>query len=85
MRRSINRSLLKVCEMTKTEQYQSALNAWINLRRQDEVGWGEEHDPNAEIKGWRDDLDIEAKTTLLKQQFKEDLQIMLAYDEWENR
>lgn len=67
---------------TEVNQYQSALNAWVNLRMEDEAGWGEEHDPQVEIKGWRDDLDIKAKTTLLRRQFNEDLQVMSAYDDW---
>ena len=67
---------------TEVNQYQSALNAWVNLRADDPNGWGEDQDPNAEIKGWRDDLDIRTKTTLLRRQFNDDLQVMASYDEW---
>ena len=67
---------------TEVNQYRSALDAWVNLRMEDEAGWGEEHDPRVEIQGWRDDLDIKAKTTLLRRQFNEDCQVMTSYDEW---
>ena len=62
--------------------YQSALNAWLNLRASDEAGWGEDHDPRAEIKGWRDDLDLRTKTALLQRQFNEDMNTMISYSEW---
>lgn len=67
---------------SEVSQYQSALDAWVNLRMEDEAGWGEDHDPNAEIKGWRDDQDIRTKTSLLRRQFNEDLNTMVSYDEW---
>ena len=62
--------------------YQSALDSWINLRADDEAGWGEDHDPRVEIKGWRDDLDIRTKTSLLRRQFNEDLNTMISHAEW---
>ena len=67
---------------TEVNQYQSALESWVNLRSEDEAGWGEDHDPQVEIKGWRDNLDIKTKTTLLRRQFNEDLNTMVSYDEW---
>ena len=63
-------------------QYTQALNAWVNLRSENPQGWGDDHDPNAEIKGWGDHLDLRTKTTLLRRQFNEDLQVMTSYDEW---
>ena len=67
---------------TEVNQYLQAHNAWVRLRMEDPHGWGEDQDPNADIKGWRDDLDIRTKTTLLRRQFNEDLQVMASYDEW---
>ena len=64
---------------TEVGQYRSALNAWVNLRSQDPQGW--DLDVGV-IKGWRDDLDLRTKTTLLRRQFNEDLQVMASYDEW---
>ena len=62
--------------------YLQAHNSWVNLRSENPQGWGEDHDPNAEIKGWRDDLDLRTKTTLLRRQFNEDLQTQISHDEW---
>jgi len=66
---------------SEVSQYKSALDAWVNLRMEDEAGWGEDHDPN-QINGWRDDLSIVSKTSLLRRQFNEDLNTMISYDEW---
>ena len=66
---------------TEVSQYESALNAWVNLRADDEAGWGEDYSPS-QIKGWRDDLDIRTKTSLLRRAFNEDLNTMISYDEW---
>ena len=63
---------------TEVSQYKSALDAWVNLRMEDEAGWGEDYSPS-QIKGWRDDLDIRTKTTLLRRQFNEDLNTMISF------
>ena len=63
-------------------QYDSALGAWVNLRSTNPQGWGEDHDPNAEIKGWGDHLDLRTKANLLRLQRRLDLQTMVSYDEW---
>ena len=70
---------------SEVNQYQSALNAWVNLRADDEAGWGEDHDPRVEVKGWKDDLDLRTKTSLLLRQFNEDLNTMISYDQWLER
>jgi len=67
---------------TEVSQYESALEAWIKLRMEDEAGWGEDHDPSVEVEGWRDDLDLRTKTSLLRRQFNEDLNAMASYDAW---
>ncbi len=67
---------------TEVDQYLQAHNAWIRLRMEDPHGWGEDQDPNAEIKGWVDTFDLRTKTTLLRRQFNEDMQTMVSYDEW---
>ena len=66
---------------SEVSQYKSALNAWVNLRLDDPNGWGEDYNPS-QIKGWRDDLDLRTKTSLLRRQFNEDLNTMISYDEW---
>ena len=66
----------------EVNEYHFALQAWVNLRSENEAGWGEEHDPNAEIKGWRDELDYPTKTCLLRRQLNEDINTMTGHDEW---
>ena len=67
---------------SEVSQYESALNAWVNLRMSNEAGWGEDHDPRVEVEGWRDALDIRTKTSLLRRAFNEDLNTMASYDAW---
>ena len=74
-----------LAEITKFSKevmsYESALNAWINLRLEEPNGWGENYCPS-QIKGWCHTLDIKTKTHLLRRQFNEDLNTMLSYESW---
>lgn len=67
---------------TEVGQYLQAHISWVNLRSDNPQGWGEDHDPTIEIKGWGDHLDLRTKTTLLRRQYNEDLNTMVSYDEW---
>jgi hypothetical protein len=66
---------------SEVSQYESALERWIKLRMEDEAGWGEDYSPS-QIEGWRDDLDLRTKTSLLRLAFNEDLNTMISYEDW---
>ena len=56
---------------------------WKNLRLSDEQFFGEDPDPSKDVDGYRDDLPIETKITLINRQFNEDLQYLTSYEDWE--
>jgi hypothetical protein len=66
---------------SEVSQYEAALESWINLRLENPNGWGENYSPS-QITGWRDDLDVRTKTTLLRRAFNEDYNTMISYEEW---
>ena len=56
---------------------------WENLRLSDEQFFGENPDISKDVDGYRDDLPIETKITLINRQFNEDLQYLTSYEDWE--
>tara|TARA_B100001287_G_scaffold256404_1_gene241225 strand:- start:485 stop:916 length:432 start_codon:yes stop_codon:yes gene_type:complete len=65
-------------------RFRKALSRWFNLRLSDEQFFGEDPDPTKDVGGFKDDLPIETKITLINRQFNEDLNYLTSYEDWSN-
>lgn len=70
-------------EFLHQTRFYRSFKRWEHLRLSDEQFFGENPDPLKDVEGYRDDLPIETKTTLINRQFNEDLQYLTSYEDWE--
>lgn len=65
-------------------KWHDAHAAWVNHRKVDPAFWGEDYNPFNNIAGYTEQITIEEKTQLLKEQLQSDISLYVNFQDWQD-